>query len=124
MLPEMKLRCASENNSPQGHSIGNLITFLTISVILDLQMFIYAFVPPQKFHQLILVSNYKKKKDFRHFEMDKIYKLTFVSHTPRDTTYGEKQTFAFSVNFDCSNALDTVTASMSILLTRVSLNTN
>lgn len=56
--------------------------------------------------------------------MDKIYKLIFVSHTPRDTTYGAKQTFAFSVNFDCSNALDTVTASMSILLTRVSLNAN
>lgn len=56
-------------------------------------------------------------ENFRHFGRDKIYKLIIVSHAPRHTTHGAKQNSAFIFNFDCSNALDTVTASMSILLT-------
>lgn len=66
---------------------------------------------------------FKKRlsENFRHFGRDKIYKLIIVSHAPRDTTYDAKQTSAFIVNFECSNVVDTVTASMSILLTRVSL---
>ena len=68
--------------------------------------------------------------------MKKIYKLIIVPHTPRDTTYGPKETLAFCVKMlvsiseasaanvvysDFSNAFETVIASMSILLTIVSL---
>lgn len=68
--------------------------------------------------------------------MKKIYKLIIVPRTPRDTTYGPKETLAFCVKliasinegspvdvvyFDFSSAFDTVIASMNILLTIVSL---
>ena len=75
--------------------------------------------------------------------MKKIYKLIIVPHTPRDTTYGPKETLAFCVkmivsinegsavdvfHFDFSNAFDPVKkslfdtkASMILLLTIVSL---
>lgn len=73
--------------------------------------------------KLILVLKYiffqKALRDFRYFGIDKTYKLIIVSQTPGDTTYGAKQPSAFIANFDSSKALDTVTASVSILLTSV-----